>query len=186
MRSPCARLESKLRDLAAGIKLVLFDVDGVLTDGTLLLTASGQEYKGFNSRDGQGIKMLLESGVEVGVVSGRKSKVVERRAAELGIHHVFQGCNDKLPVLYRLTQDLELEPMQVAFVGDDVADLPVMLSVGLAVAVSDAHPIVRQYAHWVTPNAGGKGAVRDVCDMVMQAQGTYAPGIQRYLFRAQP
>ncbi|MFQ5934818.1 MAG: KdsC family phosphatase [Acidiferrobacterales bacterium] len=176
-----SRIDSTLQALAARIKLVMFDVDGVLTDGQLFLGEEGQEYKAFNSRDGHGIKMLQQTGVEVSIISGRTSGSVERRVAELGIKHVFQGCQEKLPALESLLRQLGIESSQAAFVGDDVVDLPIMLRVGLAVAVSDAHQLVRHYAHWVTPHAGGKGAVRDTCDMIMHAQGTYAGEIQRYL-----
>lgn len=178
---PTVEIDDKLRELAANIRLVVFDVDGVLTDGRLLLGADGYEYKAFNSRDGHGIKMLQRSGVEVSVISGRKSESVTQRMAELGITHEFQGCGDKLQVLEQLLQTLGLAASQVAFVGDDVLDLPIMLRVGLAVAVNDAHETVRDYAHWVTPHGGGKGAARDVCDMIMHAQGTYAAELQRYL-----
>ena len=178
---PTVDIDDKLHDLAVNIRLVVFDVDGVLTDGRLLLAADGQEYKAFNSRDGHGIKMLQRSGVEVSVISGRKSESVTRRMAELGVKHEFQGCDDKLNVLEKLLQALGLSASEVAFVGDDVLDLPVMLRVGLAIAVNDADATVRDYAHWITPHGGGNGAVRDVCDMIMHAQGTYATELQRYL-----
>ncbi len=174
-------IDNKLRELAVNIRLVVFDVDGVLTDGRFLLGADGHEYKAFNSRDGHGIKMLRRSGVEVSVVSGRRSESVTQRMVELGVKYEFQNCGDKLQALERLLQTLGLAASEVAFVGDDVLDLPIMLRVGLAVAVNDAHEIVRDYAHWVTPHDGGKGAARDVCDMIMYAQGTYAAELQRYL-----
>jgi 3-deoxy-D-manno-octulosonate 8-phosphate phosphatase (KDO 8-P phosphatase) len=168
-------------ELAVRIKLVTFDVDGVLTDGTLVMGDDGRDYKAFNVRDGHGIKMLQQTGVTVGIISGRTSTIVERRAAELGIRHVRQGCDPKLPALEDLLRSLGITLSEVAFVGDDVVDLPLMLRVGLAVAVRDAHPLAREHAHWVTSNTGGHGAVREVCDMIMQAQGTYASAIQRYL-----
>ncbi len=167
--------------LAREVRLLLLDVDGVLTDGTIFLGEEGQEYKAFNSRDGHGIKMLQQSGVIVGIVSGRSSPAVEHRAAELGVRHLHQGCSDKLVIFEQLRGSLGLGASQVAFVGDDIADLPIMVRAGLAIAVNDAHELVRRHAHWVTPSGGGKGAVREVCDFIMSAQGTYAAGIERYL-----
>jgi len=165
----------------AGLRLVLFDVDGVLTDGRLFMDNDGQEYKAFNSRDGHGIKMLAQSGVEVGVITGRTSRVVEHRTRELGIRHVHQGCIDKLAVYLDLTRRLGLEPSQTAFVGDDVVDLPILLRAGFAVAVRDAHPLVKQHAHWVTPSPGGRGAARELCELIMVAQGTWERAMRQYL-----
>lgn len=165
---------------AKGIKLVLFDVDGVLTDGRLIFDHRGEEYKAFYSRDGHGIKMLQHTGVEVGIITGRNSPVVARRAAELGITHVFQGCREKWTTCRTLLAQLGLAPQAVAFVGDDVVDLPILLQAGLAVAVQDAHHLVKAQAHWVTPSNGGRGAAREVCELIMHAQGTYAGEIERY------
>ncbi|UCE88775.1 MAG: 3-deoxy-manno-octulosonate-8-phosphatase KdsC [Pseudomonadota bacterium] len=166
---------------AAQIKLVLFDVDGVLTDGSLFIGDDGQEYKAFHSRDGHGMKMLQASGVEIGIITGRTSQVVEHRMASLGIQHVFQGRLEKLPAYEELIAALGLSVEQTAFVGDDVVDLPVMRRVGLAIAVQDAHPLVKQHAHWQTPHAGGRGAGRDVCELIMEAQGTLEQQMQKYL-----
>jgi len=159
--------------IAADIKLVLFDVDGVLTDGSLFISDDGQEYKAFYSRDGHGLKMLQHSGVEAGIITGRNSRVVERRAAELGVKHLFQGCQDKLATYLSLVETLKLNPQTIAFVGDDVVDLPIMLQVGLAVAVQDAHHLIKNHAHWITPSGGGRGAARELCEMIMVAQGSY-------------
>lgn len=166
---------------AADVQLVIFDVDGVLTDGRLIFGDDGQEYKAFHSRDGHGMKMLRQSGVEVGIITGRTSKVVEHRMANLGIKHVYQGQLDKIPAFEKLIQTLNLKPEQVAYVGDDVMDLPVMFKVGLAIAVADAHSLVVQHAHWQTPHAGGQGAARDVCELIMQAHGTFDAAMQHYL-----
>ena len=166
---------------AAQIKLVLFDVDGVLTDGSLFLGDDGQEYKAFHSRDGHGMKMLQASGVEIGIITGRTSQVVKHRMASLGIQHVFQGRLEKLPAYEELIASLALSTEQTAFVGDDVVDLPVLRRVGLAIAVQDAHPLVKQHAHWQTPHAGGRGAGRDVCELIMEAQGTLEQQMQKYL-----
>ncbi|HET9121989.1 MAG TPA: HAD-IIIA family hydrolase [Acidiferrobacteraceae bacterium] len=166
-------LDNRVLAAAHKVRLVLFDVDGVLTDGSLYLDAHGQEYKAFYARDGHGLKMLQRTGVEVGIITGRRSDVVDHRARDLGIHLVFQGCLDKLAVYNELRERRSLDPATIAFVGDDVVDLPVMTRVGLAVAVQDAHYLVKQHAHWITPHGGGRGAARDVCELLMHAQGHY-------------
>jgi 3-deoxy-D-manno-octulosonate 8-phosphate phosphatase (KDO 8-P phosphatase) len=166
---------------AAKIRLVIFDVDGVLTDGRLFFDDRGREYKGFHVRDGHGIKMLQRTGVEVAVISGRASRAVALRMAGLGIQHVFQGHEDKLGAFAALCEQLQLRAEQVAHVGDDLPDLPIMRRVGLAVAVNDAHSGVRKYAHWRTANGGGAGAAREVCDLIMQAQGSLDSLIEAYL-----
>lgn len=170
-----------INEKAARIRLVIFDVDGVLTDGSLFVGDDGQEYKAFNSRDGHGIKMLLKYGVEVAIITGRTSKVVEHRMANLGITHVYQGKLDKLPAYEELRDKLGISEEETAYVGDDVVDLPVMRRVGLAIGVQDAHPLVRQHSHWQTPSAGGRGAARDVCEMLMEAKGVLADELERYL-----
>jgi 3-deoxy-D-manno-octulosonate 8-phosphate phosphatase (KDO 8-P phosphatase) len=166
---------------AQAVKLVIFDVDGVLTDGSLYLGDDGQEYKAFNSRDGHGMKMLQYSGVLIGIITGRTSDVVRIRMENLGVEHVYQGKQEKLPAYEALRDMLGLSDEQVAYVGDDVVDLPIMRRVGLAIAVNDAHPLVREHAHWQTPHDGGCGAGRDVCEMIMEAQGTLSPALERYL-----
>lgn len=166
---------------AAGIKLVAFDVDGVLTDGSLFVGDDGQEYKAFNSRDGHGIKMLQRYGVEVAIITGRTSQVVEHRMANLGITNVYQGKLEKLPAYEELREKLGIGAGETAYVGDDVVDLPVMRRVGLAIAVHDAHPLVLQHSHWQTPHAGGRGAARDVCELLMEARGVLQEEMSRYL-----
>lgn len=168
-------------DKAAQIRLLIFDVDGVLTDGSLFLGDDGQEYKAFHSRDGHGIKMLLSHGVEVAIITGRSSQVVEHRMKNLGVSRVYQGQLDKTKAFQALLAEMELKPEQVAYVGDDVVDLPVMRKVGLAIAVQDAHPLVKQHAHWQTPHGGGRGAARDVCEMLLEAQGKLAAEMEKYL-----
>ncbi len=157
---------------AAKVKLVVFDVDGVLTDGRLLLGDNGVEYKAFHSRDGHGMKMLRRTGVELAVITGRRSQVVADRMASLGITHVHQGHASKPPVFEKLISDLGLTEEQSAYVGDDVVDLGIMARVGLAVAVANAHPLVLEQAHWHTRSDGGRGAAREVCDLIMHAHGT--------------
>ncbi|MGB5538519.1 MAG: 3-deoxy-manno-octulosonate-8-phosphatase KdsC [Gammaproteobacteria bacterium] len=166
---------------AARIRLLIFDVDGVLTDGSLFIGDDGQEYKAFHSRDGHGIKMLQKHGVIVGIITGRTSKVVEHRMANLGITHVYQGKLEKLPAFEELIDKLGITPQEAAYVGDDVVDLPVMRRVGLAIAVQDAHPLVVRHSHWQTPRGGGRGAARDVCEMLMEARGVLKRDLDSYL-----
>lgn len=166
---------------ASRIRLLIFDVDGVLTDGSLFLGDDGQEYKAFNSRDGHGIKMLLKYGVTVAIITGRTSKVVEHRMENLGVTHVYQGKLHKVPAYEELTEKLGISADETAYVGDDVVDLPVMRKVGLAIAVQDAHPLVKTHSHWQTPSGGGRGAARDVCEMLMEAQGVLQSEMDSYL-----
>jgi 3-deoxy-D-manno-octulosonate 8-phosphate phosphatase (KDO 8-P phosphatase) len=166
--------ESQVQARAVKIRLVVFDVDGVLTDGRLYLGESGEEYRAFHVRDGQGLVMLRDSGVRIAVISGRSSRAVAERMVELGIGYVFQGQADKLGVFEALLNDVGLGPTEVAYVGDDLPDLPVMRQVGLAITVADAHPRVKQCAHWQTRLPGGQGAVREVCELLMEAQGMLA------------
>ena len=155
---------------AREIQLVVFDVDGVLTDGTLFISDDGQEHKAFHSRDGHGMMMLKRAGIEIGIITGRTSQVVAHRMADLGVVHVYQGQREKLPAFERLLAHLSITPAQTAFVGDDVVDLPIMTRVGLAIAVQDAHPLVQRHAHWVTGRPGGKGAAREVCELLLEAK----------------
>jgi 3-deoxy-D-manno-octulosonate 8-phosphate phosphatase (KDO 8-P phosphatase) len=166
---------------AARVRLLMLDVDGVLTDGRLYFGASGEELKVFHSRDGHGLKMLRESGVELAIVTGRSSRAVERRAAELGIARLYQGVEDKRAVLEELLAELGLEPAAAACMGDDVVDLPVMRRCGLALTVPDAPEIVRQHAHYVTRHAAGAGAVREACEFIMSAQGSLQKRLAGYL-----
>jgi 3-deoxy-D-manno-octulosonate 8-phosphate phosphatase (KDO 8-P phosphatase) len=168
-------------DKASRIRLLVFDVDGVLTDGSLYIGDDGQEYKAFHSRDGHGIKMLLGHGIEIAVITGRTSRVVEHRMKNLGITHVYQGKLEKLPAFEELMRKLGISEDQTAYVGDDVVDLPVMRRVGLAIAVQDAHPLVRRHSHWQTPSPGGRGAARDVCELIMEARGVLDDEMSRYL-----
>ncbi len=166
---------------AKHIKLVVFDVDGVLTDGSLFLGDDGQQYKAFHSKDGHGMRMLQDSGVDIAILTGRVSKVVEHRMQDLGIELVMQGHREKLPAFEALMQQTGIAAEDIAYVGDDVVDLPVMTRVGLAIGVQDAHPLVRRHAHWLTASAGGRGAAREVCELIMEAQGTLNAALERYL-----
>ncbi|MCG6859956.1 MAG: 3-deoxy-manno-octulosonate-8-phosphatase KdsC [Chromatiaceae bacterium] len=159
-------------DRAKLIRLVIFDVDGVLTDGSLFIGDDGQEYKAFNSRDGHGMAMLQRTGVTLAVITGRTSEVVRIRMQSLGVEHVFQGQRDKLQAYEDLKEALSLSDEQIAYVGDDILDLPIMRRVGLSIAVADAHTLARHHSHWQTQSTGGRGAAREVCELVMEAQGT--------------
>ena len=168
-------------DKAKQIKLLIFDVDGVLTNGSLFLGDDGQEYKAFNSRDGHGMKMLQDTGVKIAIITGRTSNVVELRMASLGIEHVYQGQLDKIRAYEEVIKTIGVDDETVAYVGDDVVDIPVMRRVGLAVAVHDAHPVVVQHSHWQTPHGGGQGAARDVCELIMEAQGNLDKVMGKYI-----
>ncbi len=173
--------DERLKERAARIRLLIFDVDGVLTDGGLHFDHRGREHKVFNSRDGHGMKMLMETGVTIAVITGRTSEAVVRRMAGLGIEHLYQGQNDKLEAFDDLLGRLSIPPDEVAYVGDDVVDLPVMRRVGLSIAVADAHPLLLEHADWRTPNRGGQGAARDACEFIMEAQGRLAERWRAYL-----
>ena len=171
----------QVEDRAKNIKLIVFDVDGVMTDGSLYLCDDGQEFKAFNSHDGLGMKMLKASGVEMAIITGRSSNVVIKRAENTGVAHFYQGVEDKLEALEHLAQKLGLELSQCAFMGDDVVDLPPMRRSGFALTVPAAPPLVKQHAHYVTTREGGSGAVREVVELIMQAQGTYDAQMARFL-----
>lgn len=168
-------------DRARDVKLIIFDVDGIMTDGTLFLADDGQEYKGFNSLDGHGLKMLKSTGVELAIITGRNSQVVAHRARNLGITHLHQGAHDKLMVYRQLLEDLGVSPEQTAFMGDDVVDLPVMRRARLATTVPAAPDLVKAHSHYVTRREGGRGAVREVCEYIMRAQGTFDAQMALYL-----
>ncbi len=172
---------AQVLERAARVRLLALDVDGVLTDGMLHLGDNGVEYKSFYSRDGHGLKLLMRSGVEVAVITGRRSKLVSERMASLGVTKVYQGRERKLPVFLDLLDQLALEPTQTAYVGDDVVDLPVLRHTGLAIAVADADPRVVSRAHWCTRLPGGRGAVREVCDLILQAQGRFDEALSQWL-----
>lgn len=156
---------------ARAIRLAIFDVDGVMTDGTLFIGAQGEAFKAFNILDGHGVKMLQSAGVAAAIISGRSSEAVARRAVELSIAHVVQGSSDKVAAFEALIAMLDLTAEQCAFVGDDLPDLAVMRRCGLAVAVANAAEPVKSAAHYVTRASGGRGAVREFCELVLRAQG---------------
>ncbi|MGK0373931.1 MAG: 3-deoxy-D-manno-octulosonate 8-phosphate phosphatase (KDO 8-P phosphatase) [Arenicella sp.] len=162
---------------AAKVKLALFDVDGVLTDGTLHYSADGEQMKVFHALDGHGLKMLKLAGIDVGVISARKSMALQARLNDLGIKHCYLGVSDKRAVFDQLLEQLDLSGDDCCFVGDDVIDLPVMTQCGLKFSVDNGHFIVRDIADWVSPLTGGQGAVRSICDVLLYSQGSYPLGI---------
>jgi 3-deoxy-D-manno-octulosonate 8-phosphate phosphatase (KDO 8-P phosphatase) len=159
-----------LQARAAAVRLLVLDVDGVLTDGRLYFTARGEEMKCFHVRDGAGIVQLLRAGVQVAIISGRDSPAVERRMAELGVTYVRQGVNDKLAALTELLAVLNLESNTIACMGDDSADVPILRAAHLAIAVADAHSSAKSCAHIVTQASGGLGAVREACDLILASR----------------
>jgi 3-deoxy-D-manno-octulosonate 8-phosphate phosphatase (KDO 8-P phosphatase) len=166
---------------ASQVRLIIFDVDGVLTDGGIYFSDEGLELKRFNSLDGHGIKMIQDFGIEPAVISARSTKSVEYRMANLGVKHFYQGQDNKLIAYNELVEKLCLESNQVAYMGDDVIDLPVMLKVGLPIAVANAHDLVKENSILVTKKSGGSGAVREVCDMLLKSQNNYEKAIERYM-----
>ncbi len=166
---------------ARGIRLAIFDVDGVLTDGSLYYTGSGEELKAFNVRDGHGMKMLQEGGVRLAIITSRTSRCVELRAKNLGIDLLYQGVPDKLKVFRELLAQLGLDAAAAAYMGDDLIDLPVMRHCGLALTVAEAPAAVKSQAHYISQAPGGRGAVREVCELILQAQGTLESRLASYL-----
>lgn len=173
-------LPTDIRERAARVKLAMFDVDGVLTDGRLGFTDDGRELKAFHVHDGLGLKRLIANGIEVAVITTRMSHMVTERTAELGIAHVYQGQENKLACYEQLIHALKLAPEQCCYCGDDLPDLPVMQRVGLSIAVANAHAWVRERARWRTQLRGGEGAVREVCDLLLAAHGKADDELARF------
>ncbi len=162
------------------IKMMIFDVDGVLTDGSVFYLDDGSEMKAFDVKDGHGIKMLQRCDIEVALISGRYCKTVEHRAAGLGIARVHQGAKVKTEIYEQILAETGLTDSQIGYMGDDLIDIPVMRRVGFAVAVPDASPHILPYAHCVTRSKGGRGACREVCELIMQVQGKWDKVVERY------
>lgn len=163
-------LDAELLKRAKAIRLLLLDVDGILTDGRLYFDNNGVESKAFNTRDGLGMKALQRSGIEVAVITGRKSEIVSQRMKQLEIKHVYQGREDKLNAFNHLLESTGFKANEVCFAGDDWIDLPVLVRAGLAVTVADADEHVKQHVHWITRRKGGDGAVREICNLILRAQ----------------
>ncbi|HEX9714333.1 MAG TPA: HAD hydrolase family protein [Desulfurivibrionaceae bacterium] len=166
---------------AKEIQLLLLDVDGVLTDGSIVYGNGGTELKGFNIKDGFGIRLLREAGVEVGIITARRSEAVERRAQDLKLAHLYQGVANKIEAFAEILAAQKLIPQQVAYMGDDWLDLPLLSRVGLAVTVADGVAEVKAVAHYVTREAGGRGAVRELCELIIEAKGQREELLARYL-----
>jgi 3-deoxy-D-manno-octulosonate 8-phosphate phosphatase (KDO 8-P phosphatase) len=177
-------INEDILEKAQAIKLVIFDIDGVLTDGSLFYDNDGSEYKAFNSKDGHGIRMLQEFGeIEIALITGRKSELVLHRAQNLKISPslIYQGYRDKRPAFSDLLTKTGMDKSNIAYMGDDVVDLPIMSKAGLSIAVGDAHYFVKQHADWTTKNTGGRGAVREACEMILHAQGKLEETLNSYL-----
>jgi 3-deoxy-D-manno-octulosonate 8-phosphate phosphatase (KDO 8-P phosphatase) len=172
-----------LVERARPIRLLALDVDGVLTDGRIYFDDRGGEMKAFSTRDGLGMRLLSDNGVTLALITARESTIVARRAANLGIEHVYQGRNDKLDAFNQLLTATGLDEAQVCYAGDDWLDIPVLDRVGLAVTVADADPVVRNRVHWVTSRPGGHGAVREICDLILAAQCLDEGALERILHR---
>ena len=162
-------LPEKLKD----IQLLLLDVDGVLTDGSIIYSDADSETKVFNVKDGFGLKLVMAAGIKVGLVTGRTSRALHRRCRDLGIRFIYDGVQQKAPLLDRIITETGVGAADTAFIGDDLPDLPLMRRVGLSIAVADAHEIIRDYSDWITSAPGGRGAVREVCDALLKARGDW-------------
>jgi 3-deoxy-D-manno-octulosonate 8-phosphate phosphatase (KDO 8-P phosphatase) len=163
------------------IKMLVLDVDGVLTDGTIILNADGSESKFFNSLDGHGIRMWQRAGLKVALLSGRLSEPTRHRAKQLEIEYVFEDCHDKLPVLEKFLKQINLSPEEVAYIGDDLMDIPVMRYVGFGIAVANAVDEVKHYADYVTISPGGRGAVREAIEYILKQSGRWPELMKRYM-----
>jgi 3-deoxy-D-manno-octulosonate 8-phosphate phosphatase (KDO 8-P phosphatase) len=173
--------QEQLTEALKRIRLLLLDVDGVLTDGSIVYNDRGEEIKAFDVKDGLGLRLLMEAGIEVGIVTGRSSRALFHRCRNLGISRVHDGVRDKVAALESILVETNLTEAQVAFVADDLPDLPMFSRVGLAVAVGDASRAVREKAAWVTTAPGGKGAVREVCEHILKAQGLWEPLVRGWI-----
>lgn len=174
------RHEKELKKFAKNIELLILDVDGVLTDGSIILDDKGNELKSFHVRDGHGIKMLLRAGINVALITGRASKVVKRRAKELGLKDVFQKCYDKRIAYNALARKYSLSDDQIAYIGDDIVDIPILKRCGLSIAVADSDDEVKSVVKMITKNKGGRGAVREVCDFILKSKNLWKDLIHEY------
>jgi 3-deoxy-D-manno-octulosonate 8-phosphate phosphatase (KDO 8-P phosphatase) len=174
------KTRKELQKIARNIKLLVIDVDGVMTDGSIILDNEGNEYKMFHVRDGHGIRMILRAGLKVAIITGRQSKVVEIRARELGITDVYQRCHEKTSALDRIMKKYGIGFAEVAYMGDDIVDVPVLRRAGIPIAVNDASDEARKSAFMITRNSGGRGAVREVCDFLLKAKGLWEAATKEY------
>ncbi len=173
-------MNNSILQIAKDIRLLILDVDGVLTDGAIVLDNEGNEIKSFHVRDGHGIKLLIRHGIEVAIITGRFSRVVQRRAQELGIREVYQRCYDKVRAYEKIKENLSVKDNEIAYMGDDIVDIPVMRRVGLPVAVADANEDAKRYASFITKNRGGRGAVRELAEIILKAKGLWEEILSGY------
>ncbi len=174
-------LPPEITERARNIKLLVLDVDGVLSDGKLYFSDQGEELKAFSTLDGQGIKLLQNAGIQVAMITGRESSIVSQRARELGITQLVQGCETKLSALDTILQDLKLSYAQVAYIGDDLPDLSCIRRVGFGVTVPNANPVILEHALCCTERTGGNGAVREICDLILQVQNKFDEAIAPFM-----
>jgi len=177
-------LDHELVSRIKNLRMIIFDVDGVMTDGTIYYSDAGIEIKGFDVKDGHGMKLLLRAGIELGIITGRYSKTVELRAQEIGIRYVYQNAKVKLDAYQKILEATGFSDEEMGYVGDDLIDIPVMKRVGWAVAVADASPHILPFAHYVTKRPGGRGACREVCEMVLQVKGLWEKVTNRYFLKS--
>lgn len=163
-------VEQNILEIAKHIKLLICDVDGVFSDGLIYMGNDGEELKTFHTRDGYGVKSLMNAGIEIAIITGRKSQIVENRMKALGISLIYQGQDDKVKAYQDICNKLNISPEQTGYIGDDLIDWPVMEKVALKVCVADGHPLLAKRANYVTAIQGGHGAVREVCDLILQAR----------------
>jgi len=173
-------ISRQVRARAAKVKLLILDVDGVLTDGRIIMDHKGREIKAFNVRDGHGLRLLREAEIEVAILTGRSSPVVQKRADDLGILWVRQGVHDKVGAYREIAREVGITDDEACFIGDDVVDIPLLKRVGIPIVVGDGAPEAKRCARYVTQSSGGKGAVREVCDLLLQAQGKWEAVLGRY------
>jgi 3-deoxy-D-manno-octulosonate 8-phosphate phosphatase (KDO 8-P phosphatase) len=175
-----------IKDKLKNVNLLLLDVDGVLTDGSIIYHHDGTETKIFNVKDGLGIRLLMDAGIQTGIVTGRSSNALLHRCRNLGIKHIFDGIKDKASVINKISEQTGVSSGQTAFMGDDLPDLPLMRRVGLAAATADAHETVKKHAHIITSLKGGYGAVREICEAILKAKGFWQEIEARYLLSTTP
>jgi len=175
-----ADLPERVREQAKRVKLLILDVDGVMTDGRIIMDDEGREMKNFDVRDGHGVKLLIRAGIEVAIMTGRSASVVNKRAEDLGIREVRQKVYNKLDGYRELTEEMGVSDEEVCFVGDDLVDIPVLDRVGLPIVVADAIEEAKRRALYITKSPGGRGAVREVCELILQAQGKWDEILRRY------
>lgn len=170
-----------IAEKAKKIKLLILDVDGVLTNNMLIYSDDGQEHKTFNTRDGHGMVLLQKSQVDIGIITGRKSQLVTNRMNDLKVKHVYQGVPDKLPTFLKLVDELGLSLDEIAYIGDDILDLPILMRIGLAITPADGDDEVKSRVHYISPYKGGRGCVREACEIIMRSQGSWQQHMDFFL-----